>query len=618
VFGQLSFSPPPSGKYSSPLILKPSTEKEIIIYTTKGILPKSKLSQELPIDNSVHIVFKVSFWVDSQKKDTLFSRSYIFGSNSKFPIISFAIEQEDLWNDTTGIYVRGKYAQFNDSTGHWDSCNYQKNWEKVIFITYIEPDNTIGFEQRAGVKIFGESTRRQPDKSLKIIARKSYGKGKFKHAIFAQKSISKHDQLVIRTSGNDFNKTRFKDVLSTHLVAPMGLDYMAYQPIQLYVNGQHWGLYNLREKINEHFISDNYHIPKDSVNIIMGKWIRQHGRSARYMAMYRFFENVQVMTDQQYTIAQEFLDIRNYINYRVFQIFINNKDSRGNIRYWNANGFQEPFKMIVYDTDLGYGNPEYNYLAACLSPTETNWHNPTWATLYLRKLMTNSEFKHEFINQFAHLMNTTLHKDSIISQIDYLQALYYGELPQDKSTRPSHLKSVVFPMEQWNSDVEDLRTFARNRGDFIKQHLINVFELKGTFQLNIIGEKGRISISKNAPLNAPFFGIYFKDIPIQLLALNSDGYKFSHWSDGDTNKTKTIKVSNDSLTLTMNYIADSSTVAEHHPINQSAAPISGINSFDTSESYYSQLFNKVLTLEKLSYLLLSIGFLLLLIYFIWR
>lgn len=613
-YSQQNFMPPVSGKYSKAFEIKAETDHPVY-YTIKGLIPKQKLTSNLIIDKTTQVIFKTSYVSNSGVRDTIFSRFYVFNSTTKFPIISIAIEHEDLWNDSTGIYVRGKKAQYNDSTGHWDSCNYQKNWEKEIFITFLEPSDSIGFSQRAGIKIFGESTRRQPDKSLKVIARKSYGKGKFKHKIFEQKKISKHKQLVLRTSGNDYNKTRFKDVLSTLLIQHLDLDYMAFQPIQLYVNGEHWGLYNLREKINEHFIAENYGIPKDSVNIIMGKWVKQKGRSGYYMAMYRFFENITEMNEKNYAIANEFLDIRNYINYRVFQIFINNKDSRGNIRYWNADGYQKQFKMIVYDTDLGYENAEYNYLKACFSPTETNWHNPTWATLYLRKLITHVQFKNEFINQFAHLMNTSLHKDSIIANIDYLQAIYYGELPQNKEKRPSHLRSVVFPLEAWNKEVEKLRLFAKERGTHLKKHLIDFFELKGTYNLKLNGAVGKVMIQKNIPVQVPFNGDYFKEIPIELIALNVDGYKFSHWSDGDTNKIKVLSSTIESVTLEVHYIEDEHVIAENNTdYNQNVS--FQYEAISISNNTHSNSFELILLY--VAYLLIGLGVLLTIIYIFWN
>jgi hypothetical protein len=549
--GQLDISFPKSGFYDAPFAIKPPVSCNVK-YTKQGLIPREPLAKEIVVSETTQFIFTVK--QDEINLDTTFSRTYIFDYSSKFPALSIAIETADLWNDSVGIYCRGRNAFFNDSTKHWENCNYQKKWERTIWATYLTNDE-IGFDQQAGIRLFGESTRRNPDKSFKIAARKKYGKSYFKHPLFKQKKTRKFKQLVIRTSGNDFKNTRFKDVLSTHLVSNLDIDYMAYQPIQLFINGEHWGLYNLREKINKHYISTNYSIPEDSINIIMGRWIRQEGSATHYMLMYRFFENIGNMTDANYKIAQQFLDIRNYINYRVFQIFINNKDSRGNIRYWNAPGYQDKFRMILYDTDLGYSNPSFNYLEGCLSREETAWYNPTWSTMYLTKLIEHPSFKTEFIQQFSHLLNTALHRDSIIGQIDYLQMLYYGELPTEKTKRPTHLKSVIFPMEKWNNHVQELREFAAKRGDFMKIHLKKAFNLGGEYILKINGEVGKINIADNYAQELPFSGNYFKELTLKLEALDVEGYTFKGWSDGEMSSVRYIEPSSDTVYLEILYDA---------------------------------------------------------------
>ena len=89
-------------------------------------------------------------------------------------------------------------------------------------------------------------------------------------------------------------------------------------------------------------------------SVIMGKWVRQQGSSKDYMKMYNWFQRLNVMDSSAYEKAKNFLDIRNYVNFRIFQLYINNADSRGNIRYWNSIQGDAKFRMILYDTDHGY------------------------------------------------------------------------------------------------------------------------------------------------------------------------------------------------------------------------------------------------------------------------
>ncbi len=541
---------PQSGIYATDLKILPK-EGEKVYYSTSGTLDTDNIhwiSNELIIDETSSFLFRIK----SEEVDTVIHRSYHFHYHSKLPIISIVINPEDLWNDTTGIYVKGKYAYWDDTTGHWENCNYQKKWEKEVFATYIDTSNVVGFSQKCGLKLFGESTRRQPDKSMKIIARGKYGNNRFSYPVFAQKPIQEYKQIAIRTSGNDYNGSRFKDVLSAYLARNLGIDYMAYQPANLYINGEYWGVYNLREKVHEHYIAANYDVDPDSVNIIMGRWVRQEGSSNDYMKMYYWFEGLDTMDTKAYQQAQKFLDIRNYINYRVFQIYINNKDSRGNIRYYNISGSQSQFKMILYDTDLGYGKYSFNFLEGCMSRTPTGWYNPTWSTMYLTKLMQDPSFKNDFVTQFAHLMNTALHRDTMLAAIEHFENIYKDELPQSSSGRPAHLKKVTFPVEKWMDDVNSLKSYAKLRPKVMWTHLQDVLQLEDTYWLVVISDSlggGKININNNYPISADFSGRYFKGIPLSVRAVPDSGYKFVGWSETDTMMTHQVSQFQDTITL---------------------------------------------------------------------
>lgn len=547
---------PESGIYATEIRWLPAANEKVY-YSTNGRLEEGNITW-ITDQHKINKTASYLIRVKSDEIDTVIHRSYHFDYYSKFPILSIAINPEDLWNDTTGIYVKGKYAYWSDSTGHWENCNYQQKWEKEIFATYIDTNNVVGFSQKCGLKIFGESTRRQPDKSMKLVARSEYGKKEFSYQVFAQKPITEFKQIAIRTSGNDYNASRFKDVLSAYLARNLGLDYMAYQPANLYINGEYWGVYNLREKVNEHYISSNHDVNKDSVNIIMGRWVRQEGSSKDYLKMYHWFEALDTMDNEAYEKAKQFIDIRNYINYRIFQIYINNKDSRGNIRYYNVSGEQPQFRMILYDTDLGYGKYSFNFLEGCMSTNPTDWFNPTWSTMYLTKLMQHPEFKNDFVTQFAHQMNTIFHRDTMLNAITLFEELYKGELPTKASDRPAHLKSVIFPMEKWMEDVNSLKSYAKLRPTVMWTHLQTVLGLDDTFWIKFeydsISQNGMVKINDNYALPLHFEGRYFKNIPLKVEAVANPSYKFIGWDDQHTDPVFTITSFSDTVILAPQFI----------------------------------------------------------------
>jgi hypothetical protein len=596
-FGQIVEISHYSGKYDGSISVEIAGDFTKAYYSIDGSKPSRRFSKPIEISKSTFLKIKPVFAGDST--DTLISRTYILNFETKLPILSIGVDEDYFWDKEKGIYVLGAHV-YKDTTGHWSNANYQKKWERPIHIIYLDTNNQEGFNQKCGIKIFGESTRRQPDKSMKIIARSEYGTSRFQHRIFPQKDISAFKQLVIRTSGNDYKGSRFKDVLNAYLVRNMGLDYMAYQPIQLFINGQYWGLYNLREKVNEHYLFENHGANRDSSSIIMGRWVRQHGSSSDYMKMYNWFMRLDTMDNEAYEKAKTLLDIRNYINYRVFQIYLNNTDSRGNIRYWNSKDLDGKFRMILYDTDLSFGTASRKYLVKCLSSKRTDWFNPEWSTFYLRKLMQNDAFKNDFINQMAHLMNTAIHRDTIIAAVDKLEGIYKDELPRNGKLLAPHLKRVPLSEEEWLDKVDHFRMYAKLRHRHLRPEMVKLLAPKGMYTLKIAGDIGSIVVNGNYPIKLPFEGIYYKDIPLPIKAIESEEWQFIKWSDGDTSQVKLIHNLEDTLLVQPLY----------EKIEREVVIESSIENVEKEAT--NNAGNELMLL--IGYALLGLGFLLLLVY----
>ncbi len=534
----------PSGHYEHPFTLKFSSPG----CTPQFILRGQNLTNKGEWKDSMKIrqTCAISIHCKSEVRDTIFYRTFVFNRPSKLPLVCLNIEPSDLWNYSKGIYTKGKYGQ-NDTTVGRYLGNYNKDWERTTFVEFIDT-NGKGFAQTCGIKIFGETTRRYSEKSMKLIARKKYGKKRFVYKIFGDSEIRKHKQLVLRTSGNDYKKTRFKDVLNAYLIKNLSIDYMNFRQVQLYVNGEWWGLYNLREKINEHYLKSHHGAHKDSTSIVKGRWIEQHGDRKDYMKMYRYFENCTSMDSLAYAKICSQLDIRNYINYRITQIFINNSDSRGNIRYWKAKNLDNRFRMILYDTDASFGSYRRNFLKKSLSKEETDWYNPEWSTMFLRKLITNQSFKNDFVNQASHLLNTVFHKDTIIQAVDHMQRIYIDELPRNSRQLAKHTRYGVNTEKKWLEHVDELRQFAKLRPKHFRSEVNRLLAKKGSFHLNLQG-KGMVSINSNYMQRLPFHGTYFKGVPISIEFIPDSGRIFSEWNQHAANNKFVMICEQDTLSL---------------------------------------------------------------------
>lgn len=510
------------GFYSEPISLKISGSADAYYYTTDGSKPDT-LAQKyvLPIDIEHTTVLKVSPVINRKLMDTVITGSYFIDFNTTFAVVSLSTDSMYLWDYATGIYR-----------------HYRQKWERPVYVEFFETDGKLVLSQDAGIKLFGGRTRKFSEKSLQIVARKEYGDKRFRYQFFPEKDIDKFKRLVLRTSGNDYKRTRFRDALITHLIANLDIDIQAYRPTILFINGRYWGIYNLREKINAYYLKSNRDANPDSTDILTLSGGREHGSSRTYRRMLSFIRYNDLAVDSNYQKLHQMMDIRNHINYRVTQIFICNKD-KGNIRYWRASNLDGRFRWILYDTDGGFGasgQAHERFLQKNLM-LDTVWFNKPWSTFLLRNLTRNKQFNTEFCNQIAHLLNTNLHTDTVIKKIEEFEQLLAPEIDR-------HLNRWRRSKKKWQGNVDFLKRFARKRPYYFRKHTMEYFQIPGMYKLSVQiepSEAGFVSVHQNNRQKSFFNALYFKTLDLPIEAIPNNLYRFTGWQCNEKKHKQTDK-----------------------------------------------------------------------------
>ena len=103
------------------------------------------------------------------------------------------------------------------------------------------------------------------------------------------------------------------------------------------------------------------------------------------------------------------------MDYKIAQIYFDNQDAGGNIKYWRPQTPSGRWRWVLYDTDWGFGLHDEkaynnNSLAFHTATGGPAWPNPEWSTFILRNLLKNEEFQNQFINRFCDAMNTSFIK----------------------------------------------------------------------------------------------------------------------------------------------------------------------------------------------------------------
>ena len=186
--------------------------------------------------------------------------SFVRDYNSDLPIISLNTAESGLFSFSEGIMVLGleEGEQENGQKEWWfRNANYQQrgiDWERSTNMQYIK-DGKVLFDQNCGIRISGNATRCFPQKSLRVYARRAYGKEYFQYP-FWEHGIEEATSLVLRNSGNDNSKTLFADRFLHSISRECKVLVQEGTAVNVFINGNYWGVYNLRERIDLQFIAE--------------------------------------------------------------------------------------------------------------------------------------------------------------------------------------------------------------------------------------------------------------------------------------------------------------------------------------------------------------------------
>jgi hypothetical protein len=534
------------GFYSSPLSINvtPASVNDNIYYTLDGSEPKETST---PYSNPIQInsttVLRVKSFGAGQLPSKTLTNTYFINFSTQLTVVSLSTDPGNLFDEEYGIYAMGDSAE---TSFPYFGANFWKDWERPVHIELFETDGSKGFGIDMGAKIFGGWSRGNAQKSFSLFARGQYGESIVNYKLFQDLPFEQYESFVLRNSGNDWLSTMFRDALMTSLVDGIDIDKQDYRPALLFINGEYWGIQNIREKVNEHFLAQHHNLNPDSVDILENFGEVVQGDSTEYLELYNFIENNSMAVPSNYEYVKSKMEVDNFIKYFVSEIYFDNQDWPGsNIKYWKKSN-NGKWRWILFDTDFGYGiwnsyAYQNNTLQFALEPNGPGWPNPPWSTLFLRKLLENNSFKNDFINYFADFSNTNFKPVNVVNKINSMASVIEPEITRHAA------KWNQFTYNQWLTNVQNLRNFASSRIGYMQTHFMQKFSLTGYASVNLfISDTSMGSIQLNSlNIKSPSWsGNYFLNIPLSISAKPKTGYRFVRWEGSNTS-------TNDSLTITL-------------------------------------------------------------------
>ena len=528
---------PSGGVFSEGVeVILTAEEGSSIYYTLDGSIPGSGSKRyRNPITVSKVAVIRAVAYTNG-KRSKVNTQSYFCDREYTLPIISVTSNPDNFWDYSRGIYVKGCCA---DTIEPYMGANFWKSWERSCNVEMYDKNGELCFNQQAGMSLFGGFSRALPQKSLAIIARKRYGKSKFEYPIFDERDNKKYKSFILRNSGGDFKRTHLRDAFMTQMVAPTGIVYQAYEPAVVFLNGEYWGIQNIREKINEHFLAQNYGVDKDNVDILRHNGTARHGSSKNYKYLLRYLRTHDLSKNENVAELSTFMDIHDFIRYNISEVYSDNRDAGGNIRYFRERTDSAKWRWVFYDLDLGLGNNNYtgykrNTLRKFTNANGEIWPDPAWSTFIIRKLLENQNLRFEYITTTCDMLNTVMKPENATKLLDEMAAVIETEMA-------FHVKKWGTSIENWRFHLNVVKTFVKERPKYFRMHLKEKFKLGNEIDISVkVPQNDVCNIEFNTlKIKEDFKGIYFENIPVSITVTPKHDYEFVGWK-GRNEKTNTL------------------------------------------------------------------------------
>ena len=530
-------------------------------------------------------VIRAAAFRDGNRSQTITGSFFVFPQNNPFrslPIVSVIVDSSSFFGHNLGIQIPGANYRDRDS---WTGNYYQRgdDWERPGNFEFFNRNGNLAVSQTVGYRIHGGWTRRFPQKSLRVYARRGeYGERdiNFKERLFHYRPDSSFRRLLLRTGGNDVQVTLLRDASAQYMLSHVKtFDTQGFRSVIKFINGEFWGWYNIRERLDKHYLNRVYGVDPDNIDHINFSYSSSRGSvsvtasegdTLAYNRMVMFARNVR--NNQTGLTSQEVLDsmfklidIDSYVDYYAVQMLLGNTDGiYNNHRMWRERrrfenrvpgetGRDGRFRWLVFDLDqilniwnIGDGNGyRFDQIYSSSNPGNEMFRN----------LMGNKSIEHHFVNSFANLLNTAFHSgnrtDSVIDSIaGTMRPVMDAHVrrwrnPLYMASR-ENLSSNPNVAENWEGWLNDLKSKYRSRIGSYRNTVRDYFGAGSDRNITFVTDTTYGLIKVNSMVidprmptgssqrswsgrNFTWSGDYFANIPITVSGVGKPNYRIQKW-----------------------------------------------------------------------------------------
>lgn len=444
-------------------------------------------------------------------------QSFIFHPRqTQLPVISIVTDPAYIFGSDLGIAS----AKVNDGIP-----NYMRKWRRPINIEYYDMRNggQMVFNQLGETAVSGVSTREQPQKSFKVYANKRFGKKTYKGDFWTDKpEVDKVKSFVLRSGGNNSFTTRINDALVQKLFGTHvdNLDWQAYQPVVVYINGVYKGEFGMRERSNEDFVEANYDL--EDVEVADETSYQSPEQGSHFAS----FRDAYRSASTSYKDLEAQMDMDNFTKALIAEMYAMNTDfPTNNVSMWRTlEGTEETsagnlangkWRWILKDLDRAgmnialypYSFDMFNYL---FNPDDLQFSGMYHFDLY-KKMSQLPEFKRDFADKMMVCLGDFLKPELVNALVDTMSNEIYDEL---KYTFQAY--NCTSEWKSYKQNVKNLKQFFAERPNYLYTQTARYFQLGEVIPLSVANPDTMVVLNGMHLTESDFSGSCFETCPITL------------------------------------------------------------------------------------------------------
>jgi gliding motility-associated-like protein len=499
------------------------------------------------------------------------TNTYFIDESHTVKVLSISGDQiTDFIND---IAPGAFSSNFNGSIEYFD--------ESLVLI-----EEATGFANKHGNDSWAYAQR-----GIDFSIEDEYGQNNEIHyQMFREKgSRLNYQKLIIKAAANDNyplepGGCHMRDAY-VHTLSQKGkllLDERSYEPCVLYIDGAYWGVYDIREKVDDHDFTDHYYQQGQYDLQFLKTWgptWAEYDAGGTALADWNTFSAWVAANDMtipaNWNTMKSQYKWQSLVDYVVLNSVIVSADwLNWNTAWWRGMdplGQKKKYRYTLWDMDASFGHyinytgvPDTGPTADPCNPEALPDPGGQGHIPILNKLMLNDTFQQYYVSRYIDLFNDVFNCTAMISHLDSLIGIIDPEMDAQFARWGGSRAG-------WEANVQGWRDWITTRCTALEAGMVNCYNLTGPFDMTYDVQPpgaGDIKVNSLWLPNYIFSGQYYGNIDILLNAQANAGFQFAYWEFGSHVPTPSL----DSASVSFQATAPDNIIAHFFPDDSTWTP----------------------------------------------